>query len=386
MNDRDLELFELLDKYVSMLGEQDSSSRTCMAPEALLKAHPDLAGLLQCLDTLDSLAIAPVHDRAGATADDALDAVSDDSAAGEVRGRGTGRPDEFGRYQLLGEIGRGGMGVIYRARQTMLGSDVALKMIRSNHLASADEIRRFYQEARAAAGLRHPNIVSVHDVGDVDGQHFLTMDFVDGGSLADLLRTGPLDPELAAELLLTVAQAVQYLHDHQVIHRDLKPSNILLDAGGQPSVTDFGLAKVFHGDSQETASGTILGTPSYMSPEQAAGRAALVSPRSDVYSLGAILYEMLTGRAPFNSENPLDTVLQVLESEPIAPVDCRGTCPRIWRRFACVAWKNSRRPGSLPQQIWPTSLDGFCGGSRSWHAPARCGLVGDAGAGASPRW
>ncbi len=323
MNDRDRELFRLLDNYVNSLGDEDSSAQTFQAPDELLHSYPELADLLDCLDSLESLAVPPAHLMDGSAA---VPVAGDRSDKGRQASDDAAHRD-FGRYELLSEVGRGGMGVIYRARQKVLGSVVALKMIRSSQLASQDEVRRFYQEARAAAGLRHPNIVSVHDVGEVGGQHFLTMDFVDGGSLADRLREGPLDPEPAAEMLLCVAQAVQYLHDHQIIHRDLKPSNIVLDQDGVPFVTDFGLAKVFEADSQDTASGTILGTPSYMAPEQAAGRLAQVSPRSDVYSLGAILYEMLTGRPPFSAENPLDTVLQVLESEPVAPTRLVSSVP-----------------------------------------------------------
>ncbi|MEZ6144329.1 MAG: serine/threonine-protein kinase [Planctomycetaceae bacterium] len=225
-------------------------------------------------------------------------------------------PCDFGRYELIREVGRGGMGIVYLARQKQLNAMVALKLVGRSQFASAEEVRRFYSEARAAAGLRHPNIVSVHDVGDCHGQHYLTMDFVGGGNLADRLQHGPLDPREAAELLLTVARAVEYLHRHKIVHRDLKPSNIMLDEESIPHVTDFGLAKVFEGDSRETASGTIIGTPAYMAPEQALGQSSHVLPQSDVYSLGSILYEMLTGQPPFAEDNPLDTLLQVIEATP----------------------------------------------------------------------
>jgi len=240
---------------------------------------------------------------------------------------GTGERD-FGKYELLEELGRGGMGVVYRARQKDLDRIVAIKMILSSQLASDDEVRRFYAEAKAAGGLKHSNIVGIHEVGALDGQHYFAMDCVDGGSLAQWLRSGVLDAEAAARCLSKVARAVEYLHTHNIVHRDLKPSNILLDADCEPYVTDFGLAKVFEPDSNRTATGTIIGTPGYMAPEQAAGRTADVSPATDVYSLGAILYEMLTGRPPFKTDSPLDTIVQVLESEPTLPTRLVRSVPR----------------------------------------------------------
>ncbi len=320
-SERDQQLFELLDAYVSALGGEQGDAPD--PPDELVAAFPELGDLLDCLDSLDSFAALttdtqPSPGDASVTSETfipgsaPLPAPPDGTRTdGELA-----KPKEFGRYELIEEVGRGGMGVVYRARQKTLNATVALKVVRSSQFASADEIRRFYAEARAAASLRHPNIVCVHDVGECLGQHYLTMDFVEAGSLADKLAAGPLDPHEAAELLLTIARAVDYLHRHQIVHRDLKPSNIMLDDQGIPFVTDFGLAKVFDGDSAQTASGTIIGTPSYMAPEQAAGNTAKVSPQSDVYSLGAILYEMLTGRPPFTESNPLDTLLQVLESTP----------------------------------------------------------------------
>jgi serine/threonine-protein kinase len=200
-------------------------------------------------------------------------------------------------------------------------------MIRSSQLASVDEIRRFYQEAKAAAGLNHSHIVKVHDVGECEGQHFLAMDLVDGETLAELSDGGrPTDPQRAAEIMADVARAVAYLHSKGIVHRDLKPSNILLNADGTPYVTDFGLAKLLSGDSRQTTTGTIIGTPSYMAPEQAGGHSRRVTTASDVYSLGAILYELLTGRPVFHEDNPLDTLLCVLEREPLLP---RRLNPRV---------------------------------------------------------
>ncbi len=225
----------------------------------------------------------------------------------------------FGDYEVLSEIARGGMGVVYRARQTKLNRVVAVKMILQGQLASKDDIQRFYSEAEAAARLEHSGIVPVFEVGEIDDQHYFSMGYVDGESLADLARRGPLPPREAAELLRDVADAIEYAHQNGVVHRDLKPGNILLTQDGQPRVTDFGLAKTIEGDSGLTASGQILGTPGYMPPEQAAGRIHDVGPLSDVYSLGAVLYCLLTGRPPFQSARVMETLKQVVEAPPVSP-------------------------------------------------------------------
>jgi hypothetical protein len=225
----------------------------------------------------------------------------------------------LGDYELLAEIGRGGMGVVYMARQTNLDRLVALKMILPGELASEDDLKRFHTEAEATARLQHPGIVRVHEVSEVEGRLFYSMDYIDGPSLSKLLASGPLPGRVAARLMAAVARAIHHAHQHGILHRDLKPSNILLDRDDHPHVTDFGLAKKIGGDSRQTRTGAVLGTPSYMAPEQAAGKIHELGPACDVYGLGALLYELLTGRPPFQSESQLDTLCQVMEREPVPP-------------------------------------------------------------------
>lgn len=216
--------------------------------------------------------------------------------------RGT-RVRYFGDFELLQVLGRIGMGVVYRARQRRLNRTVAVKMIRPGLWAGDDEVRRFRNEAEAVANLDHPQVVTIHEVGEHDGRQYFSMKQVDGPSLAEVLPRYTADPRAAVRLVTEVARALHHAHERGILHRDLKPPNIVLDAEGHPHVTDFGLAKRLEGGGDVTVTGSVLGTPSYMSPEQASGRRGSVTTAADVYGLGAILYACLTGRPPFQGES-----------------------------------------------------------------------------------
>jgi WD40 repeat protein len=237
----------------------------------------------------------------------------------ESAGPDSGGLLRLGDYELLAEIARGGMGVVYRARQLSLNRIVALKVLLHGPFSSAEFVRRFRHEAQVVAALRHPNIVAIYEIGEHHGNHFLSLEFVDGRSFAELARERPLPARPAAGYLKTIAEAVEHAHQRGVLHRDLKPSNILLDVFDQPRVTDFGLAKLVNCDSKLTLTGQVLGSPNYMPPEQAAGKFSDGTPASDVYSLGAILYELLTGRPPFQAETLPAILAQVQNVEPVPP-------------------------------------------------------------------
>jgi WD40 repeat protein/serine/threonine protein kinase len=235
-------------------------------------------------------------------------------------------PSPIPGYEILGELGRGGMGVVYKARQVSLQRLVAVKMILAGSHSSEDSQRRFRREVEAIAHLQHPNLVQVHEVGSHEGCPYYSMEYVEGGTLDQKLAGKPQPPEQAAALIETLARTMHALHQQGVVHRDLKPVNILLTADGMPKISDFGLAKRLDDSAGPTLSGEIMGTPSYMAPEQATGESKHVGPATDVYALGAILYEMLTGRPPFHGATPVETITQVASDEPVSP---RHLLPRL---------------------------------------------------------
>jgi tRNA A-37 threonylcarbamoyl transferase component Bud32 len=253
-------------------------------------------------------------------------------------------PCNFGDYRLIEEVGRGGMGVVYRAEQISLGRQVAVKMILKDQLASESERQRFFAEARATARLQHTGIVPVYDVGEIDGRPYFAMQYIQGRTLQELINTHSVDERQSVRVVAMIAQAVDFAHQNGILHRDIKPSNILVDSNGIARLTDFGLAK--HTDAGEslTRTGVVLGTPSYMSPEQASGRMGNISPASDVYSLGSVLYHALTGRPPFVGKTTMDMLLQVMEQDPPNP---RLLNPKIDRDLEMVLVRCLQKPPDL---------------------------------------
>jgi serine/threonine-protein kinase len=270
-------------------------------------------------------------------------------------------PRRFGDYELLEEIATGGMGVVYRARHIDLGRVVALKMLLAGRQCTVAQLARFHAEAEVVASLEHPNIVPVYEVDQADGTPFLTMKFLDGGNLSAHRERIGREPRRAAQMVATLARAVHFAHQHGILHRDLKPANILLDREGTPYVTDFGIAKRLHcGPSDRTEiaggltqSGLVLGTPSYMPPEQAAGAVKHLTTAVDVYSLGAILYELLTGRPPFVGETVSHIIRQVVEEEPASPRTLRDEVPRDLETIClkCLEKEPAQRYGGSAEDV-----------------------------------
>src|SRR5256885_12073013 len=226
---------------------------------------------------------------------------------------------DFGDYELLEVIGRGGQGVVYRARQKSLNRTVALKVIGLGHWATEAHLKRFRREAEAAARLDHPCIVPIHEVGERDGCCYFSMNFVAGGQLDQVVRDTPMSTRQAAELIAKVARTVHYAHEHGILHRDLKPGNILLDQNGEPHLTDFGLARLVETESTVTRTKEVLGTPRYMAPEQAVGETTKLTSATDVYGLGGVLYQLLTGQPPFAGGTTYETIRLLLDKEPRPP-------------------------------------------------------------------
>ena len=368
--DRDAVLLELLER----LTEAETAGRPSPLSE-LMAAHPDVAdelrelwGMQQMADVLGRSSAQRSADERGAEGQAGSPvAGGDQSGAPEGSGAETTGGDSssgrrFGDFELMEEVGRGGMGVVYKARQGRLDRVVALKMLLRSDLASGQEIERLRNEAAAAAQLDHPHIVPVYEVGEVDDRPYFSMKYIPGTTLSQRLIEGPLSQREAARLMIPVCRAIEAAHSRGVLHRDLKPSNILIDLEGQPHVTDFGLAKRFDsdehgggGDSSAersraaaraflTQTGAILGTPSYMAPEQAAGQRGEVTVASDVYSLGAVLYQCLTGRPPFQAARPMDVLLMVLEQDP-PPV--RMISPQVDRDLEMIVLKCLQKPAEL---------------------------------------
>jgi len=340
------------EELLAGLVEELSETRGAPAIETLERqaaAHPSLAPYLRELFATMSMADAVAEEstilewRGAEPQPAAANAVAPLPPGGFIPGV-TPLPAEFDDYELLEEIGRGGMGVVYRARQMSLDRTVAVKMLLRRDLASAADLVRFRSEAEAAARLDHPGIVSIFEVGEYGGHPFYSMRFIEGTTLAKRLAAGQVSAREAAETLAQVAEAVDAAHHRGVLHRDLKPSNILIDASGAPHVSDFGLAKRIAEDQNVTHTGAILGTPCYMSPEQAAGSRGDVGPTSDVWSLGAILYQALTGRPPFQGSSPMDTLLAVLESDPPVP---RSIAPGVDRDLELITLKSLQKPQDL---------------------------------------
>ena len=313
-NDRDQRLALLLEQLCEASARNNPSELDRLAAE-----HPDLA-----VELRELWGAAMVADAVAAHTADLAPYDADDDVAQAQRGAREEPtvqipPRSFGDYELIEELGRGGMGVVYKARQISLNRTVAVKLILRGQLASKADRDRFRAEAEAAAGLDHPSIVPIYDVGEVDGQPYFSMKYVAGETLATRIAAGPLPNRETAQLLATVARAIEYAHGRGLLHRDLKPANILIDHEGRPHVTDFGLARRLDDTESLTQSGAVLGTPAYMAPEQAAGDRGRLGPACDVYSLGTVLYAAQTGRPPFQGPSPIDTVLMVLEQDPLPP-------------------------------------------------------------------
>src|SRR5436309_5641118 len=287
-----------------------------------------------------ALAMPPEASIAGVGDPGGVDKLSRGAATAAPDGKKAARAaellGELGDYELLEEIGRGGQGVVFRARQKSLNRTVALKVISLGQWASRAHVKRFRLEAEAAASLNHPCIVPIHEVGERDGALYFSMRLIEGGQLDATLKREPMPIRRAVELIVKLARTVQHAHEHRILHRDIKPGNILLDAKGEPHLTDFGLARLVESESTVTRTMEVLGTPSYMAPEQAVGNNAAVSSVTDVDGLGAVLYQLLTGQPPFAGGTTYETIKLLLDTEPRQP---RLLNPKIDRDLSIICLK-----------------------------------------------
>jgi tRNA A-37 threonylcarbamoyl transferase component Bud32 len=311
-------------------GEQLTLSQVCAQ-------YPEFQGDLKMLwGTLMIADAAGKHDSVAAKAEQA---ISSDSGIWQLH-----LPIQVGDYEFIEELGHGGMGVVYRAKQISLGRYVAVKMILRDRLASAADRRRFFVEAEATAKLSHPGIVPLYEVGELDGRPFFSMQIIPGSTLARRIADGPLPQRDVVRLIIPICRAVHYAHEHGILHRDIKPSNILIDEHDRARLTDFGLAKQAGVHESLTRTGVVLGTPTYMSPEQANGRVNALGPTSDIYSLGAVLYHALTGRPPLVANTPVELALKILEQDPPAP---RLLEPKIDRDLEMIVVRCLQKPADL---------------------------------------
>ncbi len=388
---RSRRLFGLIGEYYTELASGVAPDR-----QALLDLHPDLADSLWRAfiehDRFDyatrSLAGASVltstkREQGAAIVPDGDLTLSRPHALDGAAAHGDSRrPHDhavkcLGDYELLGELARGGMGIVYRARQRSLNRTVALKMILAGRHASMDERTRFHNEAQAAANLDHPHIVPVYEVGEHEGCSYLAMKLIEGPSLARVIgdanrKAGERETSRGdARVIAVVARAVHHAHERGVLHRDLKPSNILLDEQGQPYVTDFGLAKRVGGDVELTQTGAILGSPPYMAPEQASGTKGTVTTATDVYGLGAVLYAMLTGRPPFLADSVLETIDKVKACEPEPPSATNAAVDRDLQTICLKCLEKDPRAVMPPLGSLQTTWNDGLAASRLPRVPSR---------------
>jgi eukaryotic-like serine/threonine-protein kinase len=361
--EREERLAVVLDR---LLNDSTISGSSAESLDRAIREHPDLEA-----DIRELYSTAMIASDVAMFQSAEVSRILNGEASGLLPATGSAVGTMIGEYELLQEVGRGGMGVVYRAYHRGLDRTVALKMIPNAAFAASQDLARLRAEALAAARLSHPNIVPVYEVGEHDGQPWFSMQFIDGVTLSERLSSGPMPAEDAVRLLIPIVDAISSAHKAGVLHRDLKPSNILITATGEPFVTDFGLAKrvpladdslIMPGGSDEanlTQTGAILGTPSWMSPEQAAGQTDSINNTSDVYSLGAVLYAMLTGRPPFQSTTPLDTLLMVLEQDPPG---VRFLNPKVDSDLEMVVLKCLQKPRDLRY----CSADELCADLRAW--------------------